>query len=299
MSWQVEADDRPLRVCDECGGIDKHPRHTVDAPAGTHTPDAEIVRKVLASKEFDQDVIDAAYQSLMDTTSLMRHIDCCAHSSTEWRDADGNLVATGCPKVGTPEGCDGRAEKANGKTGQGMLSTIEKHFPPTAPDDEPAPGSPVAAASALATFLFMHLPLLFAAVLLRVMFLTTGLAGTTLANKWLDMLGGTAFTAPTGTWLKLHTADPGAAGATAASANTTRVQCTWNAASAGSKSISNTPTWASWASGTETETHVSGWDASTAGNFLLSGALASSKTVTNGDTFTVSSLTVSLAPIAA
>jgi hypothetical protein len=46
--------------------------------------------------------------------------------------------------------------------------------------------------------------------------MTVGLAATTLANKWLDMLSGTAFTAPVGAFIKLHTADPGAAGATAA-----------------------------------------------------------------------------------
>lgn len=129
--------------------------------------------------------------------------------------------------------------------------------------------------------------------------MTVGLAATTLANKWLDMLAGTAFTAPAGSFVKLHTGDPGAAGTTAASANTTRVSQTWSAASGGSKSISNTPTWASWASGTETISHISVWDASSAGNFLYSVALTASKTVTNGDTFTLSTHSFALTPIAA
>lgn len=129
--------------------------------------------------------------------------------------------------------------------------------------------------------------------------MTVGLAATTLANKWLDMLSGTAFTAPAGSFIKLHTADPGAAGATAASANTTRVAATWSAASAGSKAMSNTPSWASWASGSETLSHISSWDASTAGNFLFSAALTASKAVTNGDTFSLTSLTFALTPIAA
>jgi len=128
---------------------------------------------------------------------------------------------------------------------------------------------------------------------------TVGLSAVNLANKWLDMLGGTAFTAPAGSFVKLHTADPGASGATAASANTTRVAATWSAASAGSKAISNTPTWASWAAGNETISHVSFWDASTAGNFLYSVALTTPKAVTNGDTFTLSSHTHALTPIAA
>jgi hypothetical protein len=44
---------------------------------------------------------------------------------------------------------------------------------------------------------------------------------------------------------------------------------------------------------------VSLWDASTAGNFLGSAALTASKAVANSDTLTLSSLSVSLSPIAA
>lgn len=129
--------------------------------------------------------------------------------------------------------------------------------------------------------------------------MAVGLSAANLANRWLDMLSGTAFTAPANTFVKLHTADPGAAGATAASANTTRPQLTWAAASAGSKAISASASWASWAAGTETLTHISVWDASTAGNFLFSVALTTAKTVTNGDTFTLTALSFALTPIAA
>jgi hypothetical protein len=120
-----------------------------------------------------------------------------------------------------------------------------------------------------------------------------------LANKWLDMFAGTAFTAPTTVYVKLHTGDPGPSAALAASANTTRAAVTWSAASAGSKAMSGTLSWASWASGTETISHISIWDASTAGNFLWSGALTASKTVNNGDTLQITSLSLSLTPLAA
>lgn len=131
--------------------------------------------------------------------------------------------------------------------------------------------------------------------------MTVGLAATTLANKWLDMLAATAFTAPTNVFAKLHTADPGAAGATAASSVTTRMQITWSAASAGSKSITTTlPSWTSWAgTSPETVTHISVWDASVAGNFLYSFALTASKTVTTGDTLNLTSHSISFTPIAA
>jgi hypothetical protein len=62
------------------------------------------------------------------------------------------------------------------------------------------------------------------------------------------------------------------------------------------------PSWASWA-GTNGEvvTHISFWDASTAGNFLCSIALTASKTMGTGDTLNLTSggTTVTLTPIAA
>lgn len=129
--------------------------------------------------------------------------------------------------------------------------------------------------------------------------MAVGMSATGLANKWLDMLGGTAFTAPAGSFIKLHTADPGATAVTAPSANTTRVSATWGAAAAGSKAMSNTPTWASWAAGSETISHISEWDTVTGGLFLFSAALTVAKAVTNGDTLTLATLTFALTPIAA
>lgn len=119
-----------------------------------------------------------------------------------------------------------------------------------------------------------------------------------LANKWLEMIRGTAFTAPSAIYCKLHTGDPGAAGTSNASAVTTRLAITFAAASGGSISLSGTPPTFNMTT-TETLTHVSFWDASTSGNFLWSAALTSSKAVGNGDTYTLSTDTVSFTPIAA
>jgi len=127
---------------------------------------------------------------------------------------------------------------------------------------------------------------------------TTGMAATTLANKWLDMLAGTAFTAPAGSFAKLHVGDPGAAGTSNAGAVTTRSAITWSAASAGAKAITTTlPSWSMTT--TETISHISVWDASSAGNFLFSVALTASRAVINGDTLTLSTLTFTFTPIAA
>lgn len=127
--------------------------------------------------------------------------------------------------------------------------------------------------------------------------MAVGLAATTLANQWLNMVRAVAFTAPAGTFIKLHTADPGAAGATAASANVTRVQATFGAASAGAIALSNAPAFTMTA--TETISHISVWDASTAGNLLWTAALTTPKAVVNTDTLTFTSVTLSLAPLAA
>ena len=128
--------------------------------------------------------------------------------------------------------------------------------------------------------------------------MTVGLSPTLLANKWLDMLAGTAFTAPAGAFAELHLGDPGVNGTTNPSTETTRKSITYSAASAGSKSMSNTPTWA-WVQGTETISHLAIWDAVSSGNFLFSVTLTAAKSVANGDTLNLTALTISFTPIAA
>lgn len=131
--------------------------------------------------------------------------------------------------------------------------------------------------------------------------MTVGLGTTTLANKILDHLrGGTTWTAPAGIFFKLHTADPGSAGATAAAVGSaTRVAAAY--ATAASGSIAQTGTAPSWTNGgtSETLTHVSAWDASSAGNFLYSFALSSSQAWASTNTFTLTSYSFALTPLAA
>ena len=112
--------------------------------------------------------------------------------------------------------------------------------------------------------------------------------------KILDHATGTAsWTAPSGVYLKLHTGDPGEAGTSNAATNTSRQQVSFSAASSGSIVSSATVTWTN-VSTTETYSHWSMWDNSTAGNCIWTGALSSSSSVTAGDTFQITSLTLSL-----
>lgn len=125
--------------------------------------------------------------------------------------------------------------------------------------------------------------------------------GATVANAILDALcRSVTWTEPAAFYVKLHTGDPGSAGAANAATETTRKAVTFSAASAGAITNSADVDWTSVA-GTETYSHVSFWDAAAAGNFLGSDALNASKAVDAGDNFTIAAgdLDVSLTPIAA
>ena len=113
-----------------------------------------------------------------------------------------------------------------------------------------------------------------------------------LENKLLDATAGTSY-ASAATYLQLHTGDPGEAGTSNAASESTRQAVSFGSASGGSMVSSGTVEWTNVAA-TETYSHWSLWDASSAGNCLWSGALASSAAVTAGDTFQITSLTLTL-----
>lgn len=119
---------------------------------------------------------------------------------------------------------------------------------------------------------------------------------TTHAHGLINVLRATSYTAVT-PWVKLHLGDPGSAGTTNPAAETSRKQLTFAAPSSGSSAATQV-SWTPWASGSETISHFSVWDASTAGNFLFSGAFSVSKAMTNGDTLNAT-ITVTQGPLAA
>lgn len=124
--------------------------------------------------------------------------------------------------------------------------------------------------------------------------MTTGITAT-IANNWLDTDFATA-----ASFIKLHTGDPGSAGTTAAAAgDTNRKQATMGAAASGSKAMTSMA--GSWTNGgtSETLSHISWWSASTAGTFKASGALSVTQAWASGNTFSLTALTISIAPLAA
>lgn len=124
----------------------------------------------------------------------------------------------------------------------------------------------------------------------------------TFVNGILDsVFSAAAFTAPAGSFIQLHTGDPGAAGTSNISSFTTRTSLTWSSAAGGSKIISASVTiTASW-SGTNGEilTHISLWSAVTAGTFIVSDLLLSPVTMVTGQPLTLPNLTAPWSPLAA
>jgi hypothetical protein len=134
---------------------------------------------------------------------------------------------------------------------------------------------------------------------------TAGLAPS-LVSGWLNTLrttgnGGAAFSAVVGTFVQLHTGDPGAAGtANVSVGSTVRNSFVFSSSTSGSSvSLGTAPS--AWTNGgtSETLTHISVWTASSAGTFSFSVALTVSKTWASGDQFTLATLTAALTPQAA
>jgi hypothetical protein len=117
--------------------------------------------------------------------------------------------------------------------------------------------------------------------------------GQSTANAGLMLAAGTGTNANN---VQAHTGPPGAAGTANVSSVTTRPAVTWAAPSGGSVAANGTPpAWASWA-GTNGEvlTDVSFWSASSAGTFGFSAALSAPVTMNIGDSFTLTSITVTI-----
>ena len=105
--------------------------------------------------------------------------------------------------------------------------------------------------------------------------------------------GRAAWTIPTNVYVKLHLGDPGEAATSNAAVETTSKVAAWSAAASGAIATSATIEWTN-VSTTETYSHWSLWDNLTAGNALWTGALSTSAAVTAGDTFQITTLTLSL-----
>jgi hypothetical protein len=100
--------DRPLRICDVCGGVDDHPRHVLAAAVGEIPVNQENLSKVLADDSLSPDDKAAIVADIVDTTTQLRHMDCCR--------------SVGCP--------DGTCNAMPALKGADLLAHLES-LPPT------------------------------------------------------------------------------------------------------------------------------------------------------------------------
>lgn len=125
-------------------------------------------------------------------------------------------------------------------------------------------------------------------------------AGTTnyLNNAWLNTIKatGTSYNVAGAIGVLLHTSTgPGSTGANTSSV-ATRQSVTFLSSTQSVLTQTGTPQWSSWG-GTNGEvvTWVSFWDTTgTGGNMLWTAQLSSSKTINTGDTFTLSSSSLTI-----
>lgn len=120
-----------------------------------------------------------------------------------------------------------------------------------------------------------------------------------LGNAWLNTIKstGTSFNVAGAIYVQLHTSAgvPGATCTSNVSSTTTRQSITFTTSTVSSLASSSSPSWSSWA-GTNGEVlrYVSFFDALTVGNGLWWAQLSADKTINTGDTFTLTSCSLSI-----
>jgi len=67
--------DRLKRLCDSCGQYDDHPRHVVASTPDANVSTPEFIAK--ATKGVSGDEMPQVIADLMDTSVVMKHLDCC------------------------------------------------------------------------------------------------------------------------------------------------------------------------------------------------------------------------------
>jgi hypothetical protein len=129
--------------------------------------------------------------------------------------------------------------------------------------------------------------------------MAVGVSTVNWANAALNVMRGTTWTGLS-VFVKVHIGDPGSAGANnAAVGSTTRPAISWTAAASGTLTMTGTaPSWTNGGT-SETLSHVSFWDAASAGNFLGSAALGSTQAWASANVYTLTAQGWSITPLAA
>lgn len=100
------ADERPIRMCDTCGGVDDHPRHVFAHAPGDGQTDSGVAAQALEAAVKAGKSTASIVEHIRDTATVMRHMDCC-------RDA-------GCPDGS----CDQVTAGATDKRGSALVKHL-------------------------------------------------------------------------------------------------------------------------------------------------------------------------------
>ena len=100
------AEKRPMRMCDSCGQVDDHPRHVYGMADGEAITSPAVAASAI--KAAGASNAEAIIAQIQDTTTLMKHMDCCK--------------ADGCPDGS----CDTVTAGAEGKTGDALVRHLTK-----------------------------------------------------------------------------------------------------------------------------------------------------------------------------
>lgn len=68
-------DQRPVRMCDSCGGVDNHPRHVFATGPDDGASLAEVGAKAIENAAAEDRA--AIIAQAQDTSTIMKHMDCC------------------------------------------------------------------------------------------------------------------------------------------------------------------------------------------------------------------------------
>lgn len=122
-----------------------------------------------------------------------------------------------------------------------------------------------------------------------------GTVSTTVKNQMLETVRSTGVPAVQGTHVSLHTADPGATGASEVAGGSpayARKTTTWTAPSGGDLDLSNSPVF-DIPAGT-TVTHFGVWNALTTGTFVAGGPLSAPEVFAAQGTYTLSDADITI-----
>ena len=93
-----QADQRPVRMCDVCGGVDDHPRHVFAHAPGDGETNNDVAAAALAAAGADSAAIIG---HIRDNTTTMRHMDCCRDAGCP--DGTCNEVTQGAEQLRGPD----------------------------------------------------------------------------------------------------------------------------------------------------------------------------------------------------